>query len=311
RAEDPRVVQAAPDPDGSPAPSHGWSRPDAATQGRRVHPWHRHHCADGVRDEGRRRKGVRGWLRRLHVEADRHRRAPARRRPIPRPRCQSPRRWRMTAPTILVVEDNPITRKMLRVVLQTEGYAVVEASDARAALAAAQAALPDLVLQDLILPDMDGLELVRRLRALAGGPELPILALSGFLSRLEESRTADAAFTALLVKPIEPGRLIDAIRAYLPEWRKTPKMIGKGQHLFVVDDDPVQLKFARIHFGHLGFAVTAAGGASDALRAAHAKRPDVVLSDVFMPEIDGFHLCLEFRRTPSLAQMPIVLVSSQ
>ncbi|PYR55147.1 MAG: hypothetical protein DMF91_25020, partial [Acidobacteria bacterium] len=217
----------------------------------------------------------------------------------------------MTAPTILVVEDNPITRKMLRVVLQTEGYAVVEAPDARAALAAAQAALPDLVLQDLILPDMDGLELVRRLRALAGGPELPILALSGFLSRLEESRTADAAFTALLVKPIEPGRLIDAIRAYLPEWRKTPKMIGKGQHLLVVDDDPVQLKFARIHFGHLGFAVTAAGGASDALRAAHAKRPDVVLSDVFMPEIDGFQLCLEFRRTPSLAQVPIVLVSSQ
>ena len=122
----------------------------------------------------------------------------------------------MTAPTILVVEDNPITRKMLRVVLQTEGYAVIEAPDARAALTAAQTALPDLVLQDLILPDMDGLELVRRLRALAGGAELPILALSGFLSRLEESRTAAAAFTALLVKPIEPGPLIDAIREGSP-----------------------------------------------------------------------------------------------
>jgi PAS domain S-box-containing protein len=217
----------------------------------------------------------------------------------------------MTAPTILVVEDNPITRKMLRVVLETEGYAVVEAPDARAALTAVQAALPDLVVQDLILPDMDGLELVRRLRALAGGPELPILALSGFLSRFEEIRTADPGFTALLVKPIEPSRLVESIRAYLPEWRETPVLIGKGQRLLVVDDDPVQLKLARIHFTHLGFAVTAAGSASDALRAAHAKRPDVVLSDVFMPEIDGFQLCLEFRRTPSLAQVPVVLVSGQ
>jgi CheY-like chemotaxis protein len=67
--------------------------------------------------------------------------------------------------------------------------AVVEAADARAALAAAENTLPDLILQDLILPDMDGLELLRRLRALPSGTELPILALSSFLSRLEEAQT--------------------------------------------------------------------------------------------------------------------------
>jgi len=103
--------------------------------------------------------------------------------------------------SILVVEDNPTTRKMLRLALATEGYAVVEAADARAALAAAGSILPDLILQDLILPDMDGLELLRCLRALPGGKELPILALSGFLSRLEEAQTDHEGFTALLVKP--------------------------------------------------------------------------------------------------------------
>ena len=64
---------------------------------------------------------------------------------------------------------------------------------------------------------MDGLELLRRLRALPGGTELPILALSGFLSRLEEAQTDQEGFTALLVKPIEPSRLIEAIRVYLPQ----------------------------------------------------------------------------------------------
>jgi CheY-like chemotaxis protein len=64
------------------------------------------------------------------------------------------------APTILVVEDNPMTRKLLRVTLGTAGYRVIEAEDARTALAAVEQSLPDLILQDLILPDMDGVELV-------------------------------------------------------------------------------------------------------------------------------------------------------
>ena len=76
------------------------------------------------------------------------------------------------ASTILVVEDNPATRKMLRVTLATDGYNVIDVGDARAALAIAEKKLPELVLQDLILPDMDGLEL-RRLRALPGEANCP------------------------------------------------------------------------------------------------------------------------------------------
>jgi PAS domain S-box-containing protein len=218
----------------------------------------------------------------------------------------------MTAvPSILVVEDNPTTRKMLRLALVTEGYTVVEAADARAALAAAEKTLPDLVLQDLILPDMDGLELLRRLRAFPGGSELPILALSGFLSRLEETQTAQDGFTALLVKPIEPSRLIEAIRVFLPQPPALETSLGHERRLLVVDDDPVQLKLTRIHFSQLGFHVVAVGGASDALIAARVNRPDVILSDVFMPGTDGFDLCLEIRRDPSLANVPVILLSAQ
>lgn len=218
----------------------------------------------------------------------------------------------MTAvPSILVVEDNPTTRKMLRLVLVTEGYGVVEAANARAALATAERTLPDLVLQDLILPDMDGFELLRRLRALPSGRELPILALSGFLSRLEEAQTDQEGFTALLVKPIEPSRLVDAIRVYLPQRPVFATSRGEGRRLLVVDDDPVQLKLTRIHFSQLGFDVSAADSASDALIAARTTRPDVVLSDVFMPGADGFDLCLEIRRDPTLTNVPVVLVSSE
>jgi PAS domain S-box-containing protein len=218
----------------------------------------------------------------------------------------------MTTPaTILIVEDNPASLRMLRAILESEGYIVVEAVDGATALAAAERQLPDLVVQDLNLPDMDGFELLQRLRSVVGGVELPILALSGYLGRLDETRAGEAGFSALLVKPIQRTHALESIRACLPQMGGASSGDGTGRHLLVVDDDAVQLKLTRIHFTQLGFAVTTASGGSDALATARALRPDVVMTDVFMPDIDGFQLCLELRRDPELSRLPVVLVSAQ
>ena len=170
----------------------------------------------------------------------------------------------MDAPTILVIEDNPVTRKMLRVTLESENFRVLAAGDGRTALALLDVHRPDLVLQDLILPDMDGLELVQRLRSRAPGAALPILALSGFLSRLEESRTTEAGFSALLVKPIEPPALIEAISAYLPNARRPRSPANAPHQIMVVDDDAVQLKLTRVQLTNLGFSAMAAGSVPEA-----------------------------------------------
>lgn len=212
--------------------------------------------------------------------------------------------------TILVVEDNPLTRKMLRVALETEGYRVMEAADGRAALAQAEHTRPALVLQDLVLPDMNGFELVRQLRSLPGFDLTPILALSGFLGRIEEARTAEAGFTAVLVKPIEPNRLLDAIHGYVAVERAGWAPIGDGQRVLLVDDDPIQLKLTRIYFEQTGFEVVTANSAAGALRTARATHPDIIVSDVLMPDVDGFQLCLEVRRDPLIAGLPVVLLSA-
>ena len=216
----------------------------------------------------------------------------------------------MDAPTILVIEDNPVTRKMLRVTLESENFRVLEAGDGRTALALLDVHRPDLVLQDLILPDMDGLELVQRLRSRAPGAALPILALSGFLSRLEESRTTEAGFSALLVKPIEPPALIEAISAYLPNARRPRSPANAPHQIMVVDDDAVQLKLTRVQLTNLGFSAMAAGSVPEALRLARRSPPHLILSDVFMPGTDGFQLCMEVRQDPALAAVPVVLVSA-
>ncbi|HWM87355.1 MAG TPA: response regulator, partial [Kofleriaceae bacterium] len=169
---------------------------------------------------------------------------------------------------------------------------------------------PALVLQDLILPDMNGFELVRQLRGLPGLYETPILALSGFMGRIEEARTAEAGFTAVLVKPIEPSRLLEAIQAYVQLVTARPIRVGQGQRVLLVDDDAVQLKLTRIYFEQIGFDVSVATSAAAALRIARANRPDVIISDVLMPDVDGFQLCLDVRRDPRISRVPVVLLSA-
>jgi CheY-like chemotaxis protein/GAF domain-containing protein len=210
-------------------------------------------------------------------------------------------------PTILLVEDNPVTRKMLRVLLETEGYRVVEAGDAAAALEQVRAELPGLVLQDLLLPDMDGLELIGRLRATPGAACIPMIALSGFRGALE--RSLPVGFDDALVKPVEPARLVEVIRSYLPP-PAPPEDIGQGRRVLVVNDDPAQLKLARLRLGLVGFRVTTASDGQSALEMAKKTPPDLVLSDVLMAGLDGFELCLAIRRDPDLSGLPVVLTSA-
>lgn len=85
---------------------------------------------------------------------------------------------------------------------------------------------------------------------------------------------------------------------------------GKGRAILVADDDPIQRKLIRIYLEQLGFRVTVAEDGEDALQKARLSPPDAILSDMLMPRLDGFRLCLNVRQDPLLARIPVVLTSS-
>jgi PAS domain S-box-containing protein len=212
--------------------------------------------------------------------------------------------------TVLVIEDNPVTRKLVRATLDSEGYLVVEAADGDAARGALARALPDLVLLDLVLPDVSGFQLLREIREIPGGTAIPVLAFTGLLPRDDEARAAAAGFTEFLVKPVEPSRLIATIRAYLRAPAEVSRT-SRAKRVLVVDDDPVQLKLARAHLEHAGFEVETAPDGEAALAAARGRPPDAILADVLMPRLDGFRLCRAVRQDPALHAIPVVLQSHQ
>ncbi|HVK56487.1 MAG TPA: EAL domain-containing protein [Burkholderiales bacterium] len=213
-------------------------------------------------------------------------------------------------PMILVVEDNPVTSKNVRIALQVEGYRVFEARDGYAARTRMAQCAPDLILLDLLLPDIDGVDLVKQLRGMSGGAEIPILAVSGFISRREESRVASAGFTDFLLKPVEPLRLVKAVRDFLVPHVPRADAPGRGRALLLADDDPVQRKLLRLQFAHAGFRVRVACDGAEAFAEARREPPDLIVSDVLMPKLDGFGLCLKLRNDERLFGLPIVLVSA-
>ncbi|MFN0247935.1 MAG: response regulator [Kofleriaceae bacterium] len=211
---------------------------------------------------------------------------------------------------IMVVDDNSVTRRMVRNALQRNGHYVIEAPDGATARELMRTEHPRVVLQDLMLPDADGFELVGELRVLADGTDVSILAFSGFVSELDEARVSTVGFDDIIAKPIAPSRLVPIIEAHLPVPVPAGGKFGTGRRVVIADDDPIQLKLATFRLSRIGFDVEAVGDGRSALEAVKRQVPDALVSDVMMPELDGFGLAMAVRQDPSLRKLPVLLVTS-
>lgn len=121
----------------------------------------------------------------------------------------------MPGEPILIVDDNPVNLKLVRVVLAVEGYDVRTAADAAEALAVIKTFRPRLILMDLQLPGMDGLELTKRLKADAATKDTLIVAVTAYAMKRDEEKALAIGCDGYLTKPIDTRTLPAVVARYL------------------------------------------------------------------------------------------------
>jgi two-component system cell cycle response regulator DivK len=120
---------------------------------------------------------------------------------------------------ILIVEDNEKNMKLVRDVLQVKGYQTIEAGSAEDGIALAQAQKPDLVLMDIQLPGMNGIEALGVLRADPGTAGIPVIAVTASVMQQDRKQITEAGFDAYIGKPINLKEFLETVRAIIEAHR--------------------------------------------------------------------------------------------
>jgi two-component system cell cycle response regulator DivK len=116
---------------------------------------------------------------------------------------------------VLYVEDNPDNRMLVRRILLSEGYGLLEATNAHEALELLKTARPDLILMDINMPDMDGYTLTAKIKTTPGLERIPVLALTANVMRGDKEKTLEAGCDGYIQKPIDFDELLREVEKFL------------------------------------------------------------------------------------------------
>jgi CheY-like chemotaxis protein len=213
--------------------------------------------------------------------------------------ARSPSAAPLDAPLILVIDDDQTVREVIKRFLERAGYAVVAASGGREGLRLARDLRPAAITLDVIMPDLDGWTV---LAAIKGDPELAHIPVILMSIVDEKNRGYSLGACEYLVKPVNRDKLAEVLR----------NICGSvGGHVLVIDDDDTVRRDMRLALGPAGWKVTEAENGQIALDRLAATRPDAIILDLMMPEMDGFEFLEQLRRRADWRDTPVVVVTGR
>ena len=140
--------------------------------------------------------------------------------PWQQPISHTPGRQRTMKEKILIVEDNPINMRLIEMTLRAKNYTLLQATDGEEALDVAKEGRPDLILMDIQLPKIDGLEVTRRLKKTKAFRRIPVIAMTAYAMKGDKERAIEAGCDAYLSKPINTRELPGMIAEMLSQRQK-------------------------------------------------------------------------------------------
>jgi len=202
-------------------------------------------------------------------------------------------------PVILVIDDDPTSREIILRQLSKDGYAAKAATGGKEGLLMAREIKPSLILLDVMMPEMDGWAVLSALKADQELNGIPVI----MHTIVEQQEMAfSLGVSDYLSKPLDRERLTSMVKKYLK---------GKeSSSILVVDDDPAVRAFMHQALARQSLTSIEAENGRKALEIMKSRKVDLAFLDLMMPEMDGFELLEEMKKTEALSSIPVVVVTA-
>jgi len=229
--------------------------------------------------------------------------------------------------TIVVIDDNPLDSRLIRRLLQArKPYRVFEANSAVEGLALVRERLPDLVVSDLAMPEMDGFALLEELKKDPKTANIPVIVVSAKdLTPEDEQKLAGQTSSIWLKGAFSPKALVEHVVDTLsstdiigsepapsPVVQTVKNAVAAAKTIVLVEDNPVDARLlSRILQTNLPVNIKHVHAGVDAVRVIRAERPGVIILDLMIPDKNGFQILEELRKDTTLDAIPVIVVTAK
>jgi PAS domain S-box-containing protein len=221
-------------------------------------------------------------------------------RPVETTDLPDPAEPRLT-PLVLVVDDDPAANSLLRFLLEEEGYDVVSAATGQEALSIAQQSHPDLITLDVLMPEMDGFDVLGALKAQSDTADIPVCIVSIIEDKVKGYQLGAIDY---VTKPFESDQLLHTVQEALD-----PHPAGDENCILLVEDNPDIVELVELTLTDAGYTVVTAHDGVTGLEKLRHTRPALVLLDIMLPKLDGYEFIRQAKADPHTTEIPIVVLS--
>lgn len=200
---------------------------------------------------------------------------------------------------ILVIDDDPAAIEIVMTYLGRDGHAITGVSDSRYAVEEARRLKPDAIILDVLMPHKDGWEVLGALKSDPDLKQVPVV----LYSIMEEQKLGFyLGASAYLTKPIDEEQLRSTVA----------QLVSQDSTILVIDDDPDALEIVTAQLRQLdGHTVLTANGGRAGLELIASQRPDLIILDLMMPEIDGFAVLQQLEANEATRAIPVVVLTAK
>lgn len=224
--------------------------------------------------------------------------------------------------TIAIIEDEDILREVLAKKFEQEGFTVLQAADGQAGLKLIQSNTLDAILLDIVMPKMNGYDVLKQIPIDPSAPPVIIIANSGQPVDIDRAMNLGAR-TYLVKAQNTPAQIVEKVQSILhivtPAQQPSPSTLNvedlkdaNGARVLLVEDDQFLRELMITKLTREGFRVLAAVDGREGMTMIQTERPQLILLDIILPGLDGFSVLQQTRASsdPKVAAIPIVLLSN-